>query len=158
MDQSLYITNKDGSEKIDIWNITEDESVKNKDLVNNYLLSSYACNLNNLPDENNFLHDNLYKNNIVSVLPPTDSRLRKDQRLVEKRLMDLANKEKDRLEENQRKRHKKLEEEKIKYQPVYFSEVFDEKLNEYMYIFNGEYWEDRKNGNYSKLHDIFENK
>ena len=158
LDQSLYITNKDGSEKIDIWNITEDESVKNKDLVNNYLLSSYACNLNNLPDENNFLHDNLYKNNIVSVLPPTDSRLRKDQRLVEKRLMDLANKEKDRLEENQRKRHKKLEEEKIKYQPVYFSEVFDEKLNEYMYIFNGEYWEDRKNGNYSKLHDIFENK
>jgi len=170
-DENLFITKKDGSEKKQIWEISDSEEYwKNADCINNYLISSYACNFNHLPDEDEIKANNKDYNkefllnidkaeklDLSRLLPKTDSRFRKDQRLVECRKMDLATKEKDRLEELQRKRHKLFEEKKIKYMPNYFNEVYDEKSAEYIYIFNGEYWEDRKTQNYEKLHDIFEN-
>lgn len=157
-DQNVYITNKDGTNKTDIWEINKEDFITNTDFINNYLISSYACNFNSLGESRDFVNEIDNKaNSLIIILPPTDSRLRKDQRLVETRKLELANKEKERLEELQRKRHKKFEEDKIKYQPNYFNEVFDDKNNEYIYIFNGQYWEDRKANNYDKLHDIFEN-
>lgn len=169
-DENLFITKKDGSEKTLIWEISEGEEFwRNSDYINNYLISTYACNLNYLPekDQKNLIHtgdkdlfvesDEADKAGLTALLPKTDSRFRKDQRLVENRKMDLAAKEKERLEELQRKRHKFFEEKKIKYTPNYFNEVYDEKSAEFIYIFNGQYWEDRKTHSYEKLHDIFEN-
>ncbi len=174
-DQNLYITKKDGTEKLIIWEVNEDEEyLKNTDFINNYQVSNYTYNLNYLnengndneikindqiPLQNDFGNTKKKKKNtkLSDILPKTDSRFRKDQRLVEYRKLDQATKEKNRLEELQRKRHKYFEEKKIKYQPNYFNEVLDQKNNEYIYIFNGEYWQDRKTNNFSKLHDIFEN-
>jgi len=165
-DQNLYYTNKDGTGKTEIWQVAEyEEFIKNTDFINNYLISSYSCNFNNLSNEeqNNSNSEFLIKGvtkqkyDLSKKLPKTDSRFRKDQKLVEVRKLDLATKEKERLEELQRKRHKFFEEKKLKYSPNYFNEVFDEKNNEYIYIFNGEYWDDRKNNNFVKLFDIFEN-
>ncbi len=171
-DSNLYITDKDGLNKIDIWQSIKEDFLFNSDFINNYLISSYCCNFNYLGENNNNNNEENYNNNnnnnninkkknrknLKEILPLTDSRFRKDQKLVEERKLDIAQKEKERLENLQRIRHKKFEEEKIKYSPNYFNEVFDEKNNEYIYLFNGEYWNDRKYGNFEKLHDIFDNK
>ena len=86
-DQELYITKKDGSEKKEIWKINQDEALKNTDFINNYLMSEYACNLNYLPEESEVINDKyLIKfEKLGNILPCTDSRLRKDQRLLEMR-------------------------------------------------------------------------
>ena len=58
----------------------------------------------------------------VEKIPPTDSRFRPDQRMLENGELKQANKEKQRLEERQRRRRKRIEEEKIKYKPKFFYE------------------------------------
>lgn len=45
-------------------------------------------------------------------LPPTDSRFRTDQRALEEGNIEIASKEKNRLEEKQRRRRKRNEESK----------------------------------------------
>jgi hypothetical protein len=155
-DSNLYITDKDGKNKIDIWECDKEEFLSNTDFINNYLISSYCCKFNYLGENKKNAKNS--QDNLENILPPTDSRFRKDQKLVEERKLEIADKEKERLENLQRKRHKKFEEEKIKYSPNYFSEVFDEKTNEYIYLFNGQYWEDRRDGKFEKLYDIFDNK
>jgi len=154
-DTNLYITDKDGLNKIEIWESSKEEFLCNSDFINNYLISEYSCNFNFLGESNNSKKN---RKNLEDILPPTDSRFRRDQKYVEERKLEIAQREKERLENLQRIRHKKFEEEKIKYCPNYFNEVFDEKNNEYIYLFNGEYWDDRKIGNFEKLHDIFDNK
>lgn len=58
-------------------------------------------------------------------LPPTDTRRRPDQRLLEVGDMIQASKEKDRLEVKQRKVRKHREENKIEYKPNYFKEWYN---------------------------------
>ena len=64
-----------------------------------YGINMLALQMNNLNDK------------LKSQLPPTDTRLRPDLRAWEAAELDLASKEKDRLEENQRKRRKMVKEE-----------------------------------------------
>lgn len=144
---NLIFTDKDGKEPVEIWKIVDDAYHKNTDLINNYLIPSFSCNLNYLPTAE--------EANLKNVLPYSDSRFRPDQRLYETRQMELAEKEKNRIEQKQRDRHKMFEEEKIKYEPYYFSDVLDPKVGEYVYIYKGGYWEDRKKKSYNHLNNIF---
>lgn len=126
----------------EIWTIHDDEFIKNFD-ENDYKVSRYACNLNNINDD------------ICTVIPQTDSRLRPDQRALENQNMELAEKEKKRIEEKQRKRHKIFEENKIKYEPKYFNEVLDTFTNENVYLYKGDYWRDRQNNKFEDVYQIF---
>ena len=55
-------------------------------------------------------------------LPPTDTRLRPDQRALENGETETAIKEKHRLEENQRARRKQFEKSGTEHVPVYFAQ------------------------------------
>ena len=75
-----------------------------------YNFSDFALQLNYLTPE------------LKQRLPPTDSRLRPDQRALENGETETAIKEKHRLEENQRARRKDLEKSGKDYSAAYFEE------------------------------------
>ena len=89
-------------------------------------------------------------------LPPTDSRLRADIRAWESCDLQLASKEKDRLERNQRERRKQLKDilpkgtdwnnEHTFYEPKFFKKVPLEGKLKYEYEpKEGLYWQMREN-------------
>ncbi|KAL2903503.1 Oxysterol-binding protein-related protein 1D [Bienertia sinuspersici] len=80
-------------------------------------------------------------------LPPTDSRLRPDQRHLENGEYELANAEKLRLEQLQRQARKIQE---SGWQPRWFQKDADG-----CYCYNGGYWETRDKGNWEGITDIF---
>ena len=57
---------------------------------------------------------------LIGKLPPTDSRLRPDQRALEEGDLRMAADEKMRLEDKQRKAKKQRDEKGIEYKPKYF--------------------------------------
>jgi oxysterol-binding protein 1 len=101
---------------------------------------------------------NLLTDRMKTFLPPTDSRLRSDQRFLENGDLKLANSEKKRLEEKQRRRRKRMEEEKFDYKPRYFVKEEDDHLGDEGYIsyrYLGDYWEDREKHNWEDMPDLF---
>ncbi|XP_024018139.1 oxysterol-binding protein-related protein 1C isoform X2 [Morus notabilis] len=81
-------------------------------------------------------------------LPPTDSRLRPDQRYLESGEYEMANSEKLRLEQRQRQARKMQE---SGWKPRWF--VKDKGSDTYRYL--GGYWEAREQGNWDSCPDIF---
>uniref|UniRef100_A0A0D9VXZ5 PH domain-containing protein n=1 Tax=Leersia perrieri TaxID=77586 RepID=A0A0D9VXZ5_9ORYZ len=81
-------------------------------------------------------------------LPPTDSRLRPDQRCLENGEYERANAEKLRLEQRQRQARKMQE---SGWKPRWF--VKDKATDTYRYT--GGYWESRDKGNWDGCPDIF---
>ncbi|KAJ1439220.1 Pleckstrin-like proteiny domain [Sesbania bispinosa] len=81
-------------------------------------------------------------------LPPTDSRLRPDQRYLENGQYEMANSEKLRLEQRQRQARKMQE---SGWEPRWFAR--DKATGSYRYL--GGYWEARKDGNWNSCPDIF---
>lgn len=81
-------------------------------------------------------------------LPPTDSRLRPDQRCLENGEYEMANVEKLRLEQRQRQARKMQER---GWKPQWF--VKDKETGTYRYT--GGYWEARETGNWGACPDIF---
>ncbi|ESW09360.1 hypothetical protein PHAVU_009G121300 [Phaseolus vulgaris] len=81
-------------------------------------------------------------------LPPTDSRLRPDQRYLENGEYDMANSEKLRLEQRQRQARKMQE---SGWKPRWFAK--DKTSGTYRYV--GGYWEARQRGNWDSCPDIF---
>ncbi|KAL3737371.1 hypothetical protein ACJRO7_026183 [Eucalyptus globulus] len=81
-------------------------------------------------------------------LPPTDSRLRPDQRYLENGEYEMANSEKLRLEQRQRQARKMQER---GWKPQWFEK--DKATDTYKYI--GGYWEARERGNWESCLDIF---
>ncbi|PIA27181.1 hypothetical protein AQUCO_08200003v1 [Aquilegia coerulea] len=81
-------------------------------------------------------------------LPPTDSRLRPDQRCLENGEYEMANSEKLRLEQRQRQSRKMQER---GWKPQWFAK--DKGSDTYRYI--GGYWEAREKGNWDSCPDIF---
>ena len=79
-----------------------------------YHLTHFALNLNYLPDT------------LLPYLPPTDSRLRPDQRALENGELELATKEKQRLEEKQRHARRLRQERGEQYKARYFEQIEDE--------------------------------
>ncbi|KAL9332746.1 hypothetical protein ACSQ67_002356 [Phaseolus vulgaris] len=100
-----------------------------------YNLSPFAISLNEiLPG-------------LVDKLPPTDSRLRPDQRHLENGEYELANAEKLRLEQLQRQARKMQER---GWQPRWFK-----KDDDGCYRYIGGYWETREKNNWNGIPDIF---
>ncbi|KAI3464462.1 hypothetical protein Pfo_021125 [Paulownia fortunei] len=81
-------------------------------------------------------------------LPPTDSRLRPDQRCLENGEYEMANAEKVRLEQRQRQARTMQER---GWKPRWFAK--DKGSDTYRYI--GGYWEAREQGNWESCPDIF---
>jgi nitrate reductase beta subunit len=136
--KSIKVINQnDKSEKV-LWTYISSDS------ENNYYYQPYTFDLNNLTDE------------LRKALPPTDSRFRPDQRIMENQNIDKAAEEKMRLEEKQRQKRKENEKKGITvHKPMYFEETYDDLTGELIYRYNGKYFEDRKNRNFAHFPDIF---
>ncbi|XP_039592329.1 oxysterol-binding protein-related protein 3-like [Polypterus senegalus] len=80
------------------------------------------------------------------LLPPTDTRYRIDQRLLEEGNTDAAEVQKQRIEQLQRDRRKVLEENSMMHQPKFFR-----KSSEDTWVSNGTYWNLRKDPGFAKL-------
>ncbi|GAB2290853.1 Oxysterol-binding protein- protein 1C [Dionaea muscipula] len=104
------------------------------------------------PTRNNLTQFALTLNELTSglkeKLPPTDSRLRPDQRYLENGEFEKANAEKLRLEQRQRQAQKMQER---GWKPRWFAK--DSRTDTYRYI--GGYWEARQRGNWDSCPDIF---
>lgn len=141
--EDLNLYDKSGKELIrQLWKVPNEPFIINQDVLNNYLLSSYGNNLNYLPEE------------LLEVLPPSDSRLRPDQRLLEEGKFDEAEAMKKQLEDVQRKRAKVYEAEKKTYKPYFFKSLNDKDGGFYVPSAIN-YWEERENKNLGFIHDIF---
>ncbi|KAL8705578.1 MAG: hypothetical protein Q9201_001319 [Fulgogasparrea decipioides] len=93
------------------------------------------------------------------LLPPTDTRLRPDQRAMEDGEYDLAATEKNRVEEKQRAARRQREASGEEYVPRWFTKGRDETTGEEYWISNGEYWRTRdevsRGGTWTGVQDIF---
>jgi len=78
----------------------------------------------------------------AAILPKSDSRLRGDRLWVERDNLEVAGKEKIRLEEQQRAQRKAREAAGEAYSPKYFKQVEDHLGAHFVY--SGHYWEDRE--------------
>lgn len=95
-------------------------------------LTEFAISLNGLPDR------------LKPYLPPTDSRLRPDQRAMEEAKYDVAASEKQRLEEKQRATRKQREAKSLgQGDPLWFSKEVHPITKEPYWKFNGNYWDTR---------------
>lgn len=101
-----------------------------------YNLTRFAMTLNELT------------HGLKEKLPPTDSRLRPDQRYLENGEFDMANSEKLRLEQRQRQARNMQER---GWKPRWFAK--DKGSDTYRYV--GGYWEARGWGNWDSCPDIF---
>ncbi|XP_028117670.1 oxysterol-binding protein-related protein 1C-like isoform X4 [Camellia sinensis] len=101
-----------------------------------YNLTRFAITLNELTPR------------LKEKLPPTDSRLRPDQRCLENGEYDMANSEKLRLEQRQRQAHKMQE---SGWKPRWFAK--EKGSDTYRYI--GGYWDAREKRNWESCPDIF---
>ncbi|XP_057816294.2 oxysterol-binding protein-related protein 1C isoform X4 [Cryptomeria japonica] len=140
-DENMYYVNGDinlkskrydpSSEAILLW-----ESSKPSNFSTRYNFTSFAITLNELTP------------GLKEKLPPTDSRLRPDQRHLENGEYELANAEKLRLEQRQRQARKLQER---GWQPRWFRK--ENGKDTYQYI--GGYWETREQGKWDSCLDIF---
>lgn len=137
--ESIYATDLKTGEKITLW----EKFPLPEDWENIYSFTTHSLQLNYITEK------------LKKVLPPTDSRLRPDQRAYENGDIKLAAAEKNRLEEKQRVTRKIMEQQKKEHHPAYFTLVMDPITNERSYIFNGLYWKDREKGDWSRLSDIY---
>lgn len=95
-----------------------------------YGFTRFAIELNELDEDQ------------AKYLPPTDTRFRPDQRLVEEGNMNAGEAMKTQLEQQQRERRKQREETGVEHVPMWFRrEATAEGEN---WIFTGEYWNKRK--------------
>lgn len=78
--------------------------------------------------------------NLRPYLPPTDTRLRPDQRAMEDGEYDLAATEKNRVEEKQRARRREREAKGEEFVPKWFEKARDEVTGEEFWKSNGRYW------------------
>lgn len=88
-------------------------------------------------------------------LPPTDTRLRPDQRAMEDGEYDFAATEKNRVEEKQRAKKRQRENRGEEFVPRWFSKGKCEITGEEYWVNNGEYWKHRADGNWQDCEDIF---
>lgn len=88
-------------------------------------------------------------------IPPTDSRLRPDQRALENGHQDLGSRLKQSLEEGQRKRRREVQEQGKTWQPLWFHKVTDEVTGQDDYRFTGHFFKNQAAGDWSDCPDIF---
>lgn len=112
-------------------------------------LTPFVITLNALPDK------------LRPWLPPTDSRLRPDQRAMEDGQYDFAATEKNRLEEKQRAKRREREARGDEYEPKWFKKSLHETTGEPFWDAlrsnDGtiDYWDQRQDKNWERSEDIF---
>ena len=134
---NIYIINNETKEKTIIWKIIPSKGRED------FYYQPYTFDLNNLTEE------------MKTALPPTDSRFRPDQRLMEYQDIDKAGDEKHRLEEAQRARAKQYKKDGFIPKPLYFDETYDDLTGELIYRYKGNYWDMRYNHQFDNLPKIF---
>ncbi|KAM4725126.1 oxysterol-binding protein-related protein 3-like [Anableps anableps] len=92
-----------------------------------YGFSQFAVELNELDSS------------LKPLLPPTDTRFRPDQRLLEEGNIDEAEEQKQRIENLQRERRKVLQDNNMNHQPRFFKKSKDDT-----WVSNNTYWELRR--------------
>jgi hypothetical protein len=95
-------------------------------------LTPFVVTLNDLPDS------------LRPWLPPTDTRLRPDQRAMEDGKYDFAATEKNRVEEKQRATRRRMEQRGEEFVPKWFSPAKCEISGHAYWKFNGKYWDERE--------------
>ncbi|CAI4054676.1 oxysterol-binding protein related protein SWH1 SKDI_01G0900 [Saccharomyces kudriavzevii IFO 1802] len=125
----------DGS-KFLIWKANERPSVP-------FNLTSFALTLNALPPH------------LLPYLPPTDSRLRPDQRAMEYGEYDKAAEEKHRVEVKQRAAKKEREQRGEEYKPKWFIQEEHPVTKSLYWKFSGDYWIKRKDHKFENCADIY---
>ncbi|XP_067467423.1 oxysterol-binding protein-related protein 3-like isoform X1 [Thunnus thynnus] len=80
------------------------------------------------------------------LLPPTDTRFRPDQRLLEEGNIEGAEEQKQRLEQLQRERRKVLQDNNMTHQPRFFKKSKDDT-----WVSSNTYWEQRRDPGFSKM-------
>ncbi|KAJ7957107.1 Oxysterol-binding protein [Quillaja saponaria] len=138
-DESMYFATGDGKEKGS--NMLTKSSLlwkrsKPPNFQTRYNFSRFAITLNEITP------------GLKDKLPPTDSRLRPDQRSLENGEYEMANSEKLRLEQRQRQARKMQEK---GWKPRWFTK--DKGSDTYHYV--GGYWEAREKGNWAACPNIF---
>ncbi|KAK5449405.1 hypothetical protein LTS15_008949 [Exophiala xenobiotica] len=88
-------------------------------------------------------------------LPPTDTRLRPDQRAMEDGQYDFAATEKNRVEEKQRAARRRREAAGEDWSPKWFEKKTDPVTGENYWEHNGQYWQKRAEKDWSICDDIF---
>ncbi|XP_041933075.1 oxysterol-binding protein-related protein 3a [Alosa sapidissima] len=99
-----------------------------------YGLTQFAVELNELDEKEKPL------------LPPTDTRFRPDQRLLEVGDVSGAEEQKERIEGLQRERRRVLQENNISHQPKFFKRSEDD-----LWVSNGTYWDLRKDQGFKQM-------
>jgi hypothetical protein len=115
----------------------------NNDDSEKYYFNKFISNLNHLNEE------------LSKVLPPTDSRFRKDSRALESQNYEKALNEQEKMEENQKIIFKSYVNRKLVYEPKYFMKYYDEENGEIRYIYTRDYWLDRMNKNFENFPKLF---
>jgi oxysterol-binding protein 1 len=106
-------------------------------------LTPFVVTLNAIPD------------NLRPYLPPTDTRLRPDQRAMETGEYDFASTEKHRLEEKQRAKRREREKKGEEFTPKWFTRGMCAVTGEEYWVTNGKYWQCREEQNWDVCEDIF---
>ncbi|RXN09663.1 oxysterol-binding -related 6-like isoform X1 [Labeo rohita] len=111
----------------------------------NYLIyygfSSFAMEMNELTPD------------LKPLLPPTDTRLRPDQRLLEEGKIEETDKKKDEVEEKQRERRKILAKRGEEHIPRFFRKTLDAAGRE-VWLYNGTYWKIRENPGFASVKNL----
>ncbi|XP_027141558.1 oxysterol-binding protein-related protein 7 isoform X1 [Larimichthys crocea] len=116
-------------------------NVQPDDQFDFYGFSRYARELNELTPD------------LEAVLPPTDTRYRPDQRLLEEGKVAEADKKKDEVEEKQRERRKEMAKRGEEHVPRFFRKALDEAGRE-VWLTNDTYWNLRKDPGFSKTENL----
>ncbi|XP_029954564.1 oxysterol-binding protein-related protein 7 isoform X2 [Salarias fasciatus] len=112
-----------------------------KDHLLFYGFSSFALELNELcPD-------------LKPLLPPTDSRLRPDQRMLEEGKVDETDRKKDEIEELQRERRKELAKRGEEHVPRFFKKAKD-SCGRDVWLSNDTYWKLRENPGFASVENL----
>nr|XP_046272160.1 oxysterol-binding protein-related protein 7-like isoform X2 [Scatophagus argus] len=106
-----------------------------------YGFSHYARELNELTPQ------------LEAVLPPTDTRFRPDQRLLEEGKVAEADKKKDEVEEKQRQRRKEMANRGEEHAPRFFRKALDDAGRE-VWLYNGTYWKLREEPGFAKTENL----
>ncbi|XP_062294637.1 oxysterol-binding protein-related protein 7-like [Scomber scombrus] len=90
---------------------------------------------------------------LKTVLPPTDTRYRPDQRILEEGKLAEADKKKDEVEEKQRERRKEMAKKGEEHIPRFFRKSLDEAGRE-VWLSNGTYWKLRKDPGFANTENL----
>ncbi|KAG5855109.1 oxysterol-binding protein-related protein 7 isoform X3 [Anguilla rostrata] len=106
-----------------------------------YGFSRFAMEMNELPPK------------LLPLLPPTDTRLRPDQRMLEEGKLDEAEKKKDEVENKQRDRRKDMAKKGEEHIPRFFRKAVDAAGRD-VWITNGTYWKLRENPGFANTTNL----